>query len=117
MNGDLVDSVNTELFVGRAADSAALHFDPENRTLTIGKAVGHWANVVVLLWDVKELRQTFEFESLSTFETSEAVGYAFVSKRVSLRICRYRGELLGRERMAGDQQCYGCSTRLFNVVL
>ena len=68
MNGDIVDSVNIEFFVGRAADSAALLFDPENRTLTIGKAVGHWANVVVLLWDVEEPQQTFELESLSTFE-------------------------------------------------
>ena len=70
MNGDIVDSVNIDFFVGRAADPAALLFDPENRTLTIGKAVGHWANVVVLLWDVEEPQQTFELESLSTFEAS-----------------------------------------------
>ena len=70
MNGDIVDSVDIEFFVGRAADSAALPFDPEKRTLTIGKAVGHWANVVVLLWDVEEPQQTFELESLSTFEAS-----------------------------------------------
>ena len=51
---DIVDSVNPNFFVGRAADSVALLFDLENRTLTIGKAVGHWANVADLLWDVEE---------------------------------------------------------------
>ena len=103
-------------FVGRAADSVALLFDLENRTLTIGKAVGHWANVADLLWDVEEPQQTFGLESLSMREASEAVDAAFASKRRSLRICRYCGELLGRERMAGDQQCYGCGTHVFGAV-
>ena len=113
---DIVDSVNPNFFVGRAADSVALLFDLENRTLTIGKAVGHWANVADLLWDVEEPQQTFGLESLSTQEASDAVDAAFASKRRSLRICRYCGELLGRERMADDQQCYGCGTRVFGAV-
>jgi hypothetical protein len=113
---DIVDSVNPNFYVGRAADSVALLFDLENRTLTIGKAVGHWTNVHNLLWNVEEPQQTFGLESLSTQEASEAVDAAFASKRRSLRICRYCGELLGRERMAGDQQCYGCGTRVFGVV-
>ena len=113
---DIVDSVNPNFYVGRAADSVALLFDPENRTLTIGKAVGHWTNVHNLLWDVEEPQQTFGLESLSMREASEAVDAAFASKRRSLRICRYCGELLGRERMAGDQQCYGCGTDFFGVV-
>ncbi len=113
---DIVDSVNPNFYVGRAADSVALLFDLENRTLTIGKAVGHWANVADLLWDVEEPQQTFGLESLSTQEASDAVDAAFASKRRSLRICRYCGELLGRERMAGDQQCYGCGTRVFGAV-
>ena len=113
---NIVDSVNPNFFVGRAADSVALLFDMENRTLTIGKAVGHWANVADLLWDVEEPQQTFGLESLSTQEASDAVDAAFASKRRSLRICRYCGELLGRERMAGDQQCYGCGTRVFGAV-
>ena len=113
---DLVDSVNPNFFVGRAADSVALLFNLENRTLTIGKAVGHWTNVHNLLWDVEEPQQTFGLESLSMREASEAVDAAFASKRRSLRICRYCGELLGRERMAGDQQCYGCGTHVFGAV-
>ena len=113
---DIVDSVNPNFFVGRAADSVALLFDLKNRTLTIGKAVGHWANVADLLWDVEEPQQTFGLESLSTREASDAADAAFASKRRSLRICRYCGELLGRERMAGDQQCYGCGTRVFGAV-
>ena len=113
---DIVDSVNPDFFVGRAADSVALLFDLENRTLTIGKAVGHWANVADLLWDVEEPQQTFGLESLSMREASEAVDAAFASKRRSLRICRYCGELLERERMAGDQQCYGCGTHVFGAV-
>ena len=113
---DIVDSVNPDFFVGRAADSVALLFNLENRTLTIGKAVGHWANVADLLWDVEEPQQTFGLESLSTQEASDAVDAAFASKRHSLRICRYCVELLGRERVAGDQQCYGCGTRVFGVV-
>ena len=117
MIGDIVGSVNPEFFfVGRAADSVALLFDLENRTLTIGKAVGHWTNVHNLLWDVEEPQQTFGLESLSMREASEAVDAAFASKRRSLRICRYCGELLGRERMAGDQQCYGCGTHVFGLV-
>ena len=56
---DIVDSVHPDFFVGRAADSVALLFDLENRTLTIGKAVGHWANVHNLLWNVEE-PQTFD---------------------------------------------------------
>ena len=116
MNGDTVDSVNTEFFVARAADSVALLFDLENRTLTIGKAVGHWANFAHLLWDVEEPQQTFRLESLSTREASEAADTASASKRRSLRICRPCGELLGRERMAGGQQCYGCGTRAFGAV-
>ena len=78
---DIVDSVNPNFFVGRAADSVALLFDLENRTLTIGKAVGHWANVADLLWDVEEPQQTFGLESLSTREASEAVDAAFASRR------------------------------------
>ena len=113
---DIVDSVNPNFYVGRAADSVALLFDLENRTLTIGKAVGHWANVADLLWNVEEPQQTFGLESLSTQEASDAVDAAFASKRRSLRICRYCGELLGRERMAGDQQCYGCGTHVFGAV-
>jgi hypothetical protein len=113
---DIVNSVNPNFFVGRAADSVALLFDLENRTLTIGKAVGHWANIADLLWDVEEPQQTFGLESLSTQEASDAADAAFASKRRSLRICRYCGELLGRERMAGDQQCYGCGTRVFGAV-
>ena len=113
---DIVYSVNPNFFVGRAADSVALLFDLENRTLTIGKAVGHWANVADLLWDVEEPQQTFGLESLSTREASDAVDAAFASKRHSLRICRYCGELLGRERMAGGQQCYGCGTHVFGAV-
>ena len=113
---DIVDSVHPDFFVGRAADSVALLFDLENRTLTIGKAVGHWADFAHLLWDVEEPQQTFGLESLSTREASDAADAAFASKRRSLRICRYCGELLGRERMAGDQQCYGCGTHVFGAV-
>ena len=61
-------------------------------------------------------RQTFGLESLSTREASDAADAAFASKRRSLRICRYFGELLERERMAGDQQCYGCGTHVFGAV-
>ena len=113
---DIVDSVNPNFFVGRAADSVALLFNLENLTLTIGEAVRHWTNVHNLLWDVEEPQQTFGLESLSMREASEAVDAAFASKRRSLRICRYCGELLGRERMAGDQQCYGCGTHVFGAV-
>jgi len=109
-------SAHTQFFVGRAADSVALLFDMTEHTLTVGKAAGVWVDLGLMLWEVKEPKQTFDLKSLSIIEASEAADAAFTSKRRSLRICRYCGDLLGRELMFDEKCCYGCASNVFGVV-
>lgn len=108
-------SAHIEFFIGRSADSVALLFDMTNHTLTVGKAAGVWVRHV-LRWEVKEPKQTFDLKSLSIIEASEAADAAFTSKRRTLRICRFCGDLLGRELMFDEKCCYGCASRYLGVV-
>lgn len=113
---DAADSLHIKFFIGRASDSVALLFDLNHRTLTVGKAVGVWIDLGLMAWDVREPKQSFELHSLSIDSVSEAADAAFRSKRRSLRICRYCGELLGLEQMFDETYCYGCASRYLGLV-
>ena len=111
------DPAHTAFFVGRAGDSVAMNFDIEAGVLTVGKASGEWVDLGLLAWVLKEPKASFDLTPAPNVHAiSEAVEAAYRSKRRSLKICRYCGELLGRENMFDDEHCYGCASRFLGVV-
>jgi len=102
--------------IGRVGPSVVIQVF-EGR-IRVGRAKGEWIGPDPLVWDMTNPITTIPRDDLQgrRADCRTAVEVAFKSKRRSLRVCRYCGELLAPELMFGKDQCYGCASQYSGVM-
>jgi hypothetical protein len=114
------------LFVGRAGPSVAiLVSDQPVPQVSVGVAVGRWRDPGTLEWSIGEptgevcaVASHASDREVAAMLTSlgQAVDEAFATKRPSLVICRYCGNLVAPEHALGSDICHACGSLVHGIV-